>query len=95
MSSSERVMPFSFDIIETNSFQLKSAQDNVIIKRGKPSCFTIANTSNKKYFQYAGVPLMVFIKLNASSLATKDLTDSLKFQLICLHFLHNYVDSTA
>ena len=93
MSSSERVMPFSFDIIETNLFHLKSAQDNFIKKIGKPSCFTIANTSNKKNFQYAGVPFNGVHKIKCLVISNKRFNRLLEIstkhpssQLIYLHF---------
>ena len=34
---------------------------------GIPNCLTIASTSNKNWFQYAGVPLIEFINKNALS----------------------------
>ena len=39
------------DIIETNSFHLKSADDNFTKNIEQKSCFTIAKTSNKSFFQ--------------------------------------------
>ena len=49
---------------------IRSAHENVRKYVGIPNCLTIARTSNKNCFQYAGVPLTELINENALSLAT-------------------------
>ena len=49
-------------MIETNSFYFKSADENIMKNVGTPNCFTMAKTSNKNFFQYAGVLLEVTTK---------------------------------
>ena len=53
-----------------SSSHFRGAHDNVRMYLGIPNCLTIANTSYKNCFQYAGVPLIEPINENAMSLAT-------------------------
>ena len=53
-----------------NSSHLRSAQNNARKYMGIPNCLTIASTSNKNCFQYAGVPLAELKNENALPLAT-------------------------
>ena len=62
-------------IVKRSSFQCKSAQLSVIKNVESPSCLTAAKTSCRHVFQYAGVPLIVFIK---RSFPTNDCTVSAK-----------------
>ena len=62
MSSIEKFKDISLDVSKINSFHLKSAHDNFIKNVGIPNCFTIAKCSCRNFFQYAGVPLIKFIK---------------------------------
>ena len=66
-------------------FHLRSAQDNVRKNVGIPNCLTIAKTSDLNLFREAGVPLIVFVKLNAWSLAKTSLSVSLNLTLLKLH----------
>ena len=75
-----------FDISDISSFQLKSTHGKIKKKKnvGRPNCFTIAKTPCKNFFQYAGAPFMVFMKLNALSKAMNCYTVSLKFRQLNL-----------
>ena len=53
-----------------SSSNLRSVDDKVRKYIGIPNCLTIANTSHKNCFQYAGVPLTELINENALSLTT-------------------------
>ena len=57
-------------MIYGSSSHLRSAHDNVTKYVDIPNCLTIARTSYKNCFQYAGVPLTELIHENALSLAT-------------------------
>ena len=82
MSSSFNEALSSFEIIDTNSFHLKSVHDNVRQKVGNPNCLNIVNTSCKNIFLYASVPSIALIKRKVSSDAMNCFTVSLKFLLI-------------
>ena len=59
MLSSDNTSALNSAIIKRSSFHCKSAQLSVIKNVGSPSCLTIAKTSCRNFFQYAGVPLNV------------------------------------
>ena len=68
--------------IYESSIYPRPARDNVEKYVGIPNCLNITSTSNKSYFQYAGVPLTELINENALSLATNILILHLKLFLI-------------
>ena len=68
-------------VIDISSFQLKSAHYKIKKNISRPNCFTIAKILCKDFFQYAEVPFVVFIKVNASSEAMNYCTASLRFLL--------------
>ena len=70
-SSSLSPRLFNLLIIYGSSSRLKSAHDNVRKYVGIPNCLTIASTSFKNCFQYAGVSLTELINENVMFLATK------------------------
>ena len=75
---------FNLLIIYESSSHLRSAYDNVRKYVGIPNCLTIASTSNKNFFQYAGVPLTELVNENALSLAPNLAIALLKWLLIVL-----------
>ena len=70
-SSSLSQRSFNLLIIYGSSSHLTSAHGNVRTYVGITNCLTIAGTSYKKWFKYAGIPLMKLINENALSLAKK------------------------
>ena len=57
-------------IIYGRPFHLRSTHDNVRKYVGIPNFLTIANTTYKRYFQCADVPLTELVNENAVSLTT-------------------------
>ena len=82
MSISPRL--FNLLIICRRFSHLRSAYGNVIKYVGIPNCLTIASTSHKNCFQYAGVPLTELINENALSLATNFLIASVPGLFLCI-----------
>ena len=78
ISSSGKLILFSFLVIEINLFHLRSSEDKIIKNVGQPNCFTIAKISDKNFFHQ-------FMNANVLSFAMK----SLSYQSYCWTYLQS------